>query len=435
MVSYFSIYIFEILVLNSKYTNLEIEKMIKLNIKEMPQWRKNLYVLAFGDFVSGTGFSMSLPFLPLFISQMAHFTNVQLTFYSGLAYAIAFVSQAIVSPLWGKLADRTGRKPMILRSAFGMCITGFLCGLAHNIWILIFWRFVYGCFSGYNSNSQALVASEVPSNQGGKAMGILTTGRVGGQLIGPIIGGMIAGVWGYRMTFYLFGIIMFIAGILALVFVKEEFTPHEVAKNASRKEKSALAQVNSLPIVIAMFITAMLVNAVTKSINPVISLFVRQLLHGHGSVSVVSGIITALPGFATIMAAHRLGDLGDRIGARKVLVAGLIFSGCVFFATSWVGNVYTLGIYRFLIGISDAALLPLAQTVLMNNAPDAVVSRVFSYMQSFQAIGSIIGPMLGSVIAGHFSYPDVFVMTAILAAINLLIVLISFKMGNNKKNA
>ena len=184
-----------------------------------------------------------------------------------------------------------------------------------------------------------------------------------------------------------------------------------------------------------MFITAMLVNAVTKSINPVISLFVRQLLHGHGSVSVVSGIITALPGFATIMAAHRLGDLGDRIGARKVLVAGLIFSGCVFFATSWVGNVYTLGICRFLIGISDAALLPLAQTVLMNNAPDAVISRVFSYMQSFQAIGSIIGPMLGSVIAGHFSYPDVFVMTAILAAINLLIVLISFKMGNNKKNA
>ena len=70
----------------------------------------------------------------------------------------------------GKLADRTGRKPMILRSAFGMCITGFLCGLAHNIWILIFWRFVYGCFSGYNSNSQALVASEVPSDQGGKAM-------------------------------------------------------------------------------------------------------------------------------------------------------------------------------------------------------------------------------------------------------------------------
>lgn len=411
-----------------------MRKMINVANKKMPQWRKNLYILAFGDFVSGTGFSMSLPFLPLFISQMAHFTNVQLTFYSGLAYAIAFVSQAIVSPLWGKLADRTGRKPMILRSAFGMCITGFLCGLANNIWILIFWRFVYGCFSGYNSNSQALVASEVPSNQGGKSMGILTTGRVGGQLIGPIIGGIIAEIWGYRMTFYLFGIIMFIAGILALIFVKENFKPRKSNPNCLEKEPSALAQVDSLPIVISMFITAMLVNAVTKSINPVISLFVRQLLHGHGSVSLISGIITALPGFATILSAHRLGGLGDRIGAQKVLVAGLIFSGCVFFATSWVHSVYTLGICRFLIGISDAALLPLAQTVLMNNAPDTVVSRVFSYMQSFQAIGSIIGPMLGSIIAGHFSYPDVFIMTAILATINLIIVLLSFRMKRNKVN-
>lgn len=71
----------------------------------------------------------------------------------------------------------------------------------------------------------------------------------------------------------------------------------------------------------------------------------------------------------------------------------------------------------------------------MNNAPDTVVSRGFSYTQSFQVIGSIIGPMLGSIIADHFSYLDVFVMNVILAAINLLIVLISFKMGNNKKNA
>lgn len=138
----------------------------------MPQWRRNLWILAFGDFISGAGFSMSLPFLPLFINQMASFSNEQLTFYSGLAYAIAYVSQAIVSPLWGKLADKTGRKPMILRSAFGMCLTGLFCGFAHNVWTIIFWRFIYGCFSGFNSNSQALVASEVPKNQGGKAMGI-----------------------------------------------------------------------------------------------------------------------------------------------------------------------------------------------------------------------------------------------------------------------
>ena len=392
--------------------------------RTLPQWRKNLYVLAFGDFVSGTGFSMSLPFLPLFIGQLAHFSRVQLTFYAGLAYAISFISQAIVSPLWGKLADRTGRKPMILRSGFGMCIIGFLYGTVPNIWWLLFWRFLYGCFSGYNSNSQALIASEAPDEFGGKAMGILTTGRVGGQLIGPIIGGIIASVAGYRMTFFVFGAIMLFASLLALFYVHEDF--HPLPATDSTQHGSAMKQLEHPGLIVAMFITTMLVMAATKAINPIISLFVQQLMHHHGDVSLVSGIITALPGFATIFAANRLGALGDKVGAGKVLISGLIFCSCVFAATSFVHSVYTLGICRFLIGISDAALLPLTQTIVMLNSPNAVVSRVFSYMQSFQAIGSIIGPMIGSVVAGHFSYATVFMVTAMMAVINLVIVVISF---------
>lgn len=390
----------------------------------MPQWRRNLWILAFGDFISGAGFSMSLPFLPLFINQMASFSNEQLTFYSGLAYAIAYVSQAIVSPLWGKLADKTGRKPMILRSAFGMCLTGLFCGFAHNVWTIIFWRFIYGCFSGFNSNSQALVASEVPKNQGGKAMGIITTGRVGGQLIGPIIGGIIAGIWGYRMTFYIFGVAMFIAGVLVLLLVKENFVPHIIKTN--HHKFTVFAKLSQPEIIIAMFLTAMLVQAATKSINPVISLFVRQLMHHHGNISFVSGIITALPGLATIMTAGYLGNLGDRIGARRVLIGGLFFCSVVFFLTSLVRNIYLLGLLRFLIGISDAALLPLSQTILMKNTPNEIISRIFSYMQSFQALGSIIGPMLGAIIAGHFSYADVFLMTTMIALLNLVIVLMAF---------
>lgn len=172
----------------------------------------------------------------------------------------------------------------------------------------------------------------------------------------------------------------------------------------------------------------MLVQASTKSINPVISLFIRQLMHYHGNISFVSGIITALPGFATILTANHLGNLGDRIGAQKVLISGLIFCAIVFFATSWSRNIYTLGICRFLIGISDAALLPLSQTILMQNSSNEIVSRIFSYMQSCQAIGSIIGPMLGSIIAGYFSYADVFLVTSFLAIINLIIVILSFKL-------
>lgn len=91
-----------------------------------PQWQKNLYALWLGNFITGAGASMSLPFLPLFISTMDHFSKFQLNLYAGLAFSVTFLSQAIVSPLWGKLADRTGRKPMLMRAAAGMTITATL---------------------------------------------------------------------------------------------------------------------------------------------------------------------------------------------------------------------------------------------------------------------------------------------------------------------
>lgn len=122
---------------------------------------------------------------------------------------------------------------------------------------------------------------------------------------------------------------MFIAGVLVLLLVKENFVPHIIKTN--HHKFTVFAKLSQPEIIIAMFLTAMLVQAATKSINPVISLFVRQLMHHHGNISFVSGIITALPGLATIMTAGYLGNLGDRIGARRVLIGGLLFLQCGLF--------------------------------------------------------------------------------------------------------
>ena len=166
---------------------------------DLPQWRKNVYALWLGNFITGAGASMSLPFLPLFISEMGHFPKWELTLYAGVAYAATFLSQAIVSPLWGKLADRTGRKPMLMRAALGMTVTATLTGAATNVWLLIGMRTLQGAFSGYINNAYALIASEVPDTESGKTMGTLTTGAVGGQLVGPAIGGYTAGLFGDRI--------------------------------------------------------------------------------------------------------------------------------------------------------------------------------------------------------------------------------------------
>ncbi|GAA3603367.1 MFS transporter [Secundilactobacillus similis] len=389
------------------------------NSKRLPQWRKNLYALWVGNFITGAGASMSLPFLPLFISEMGHFPKWELTLFAGAAFSVTFLSQAIVSPLWGRLADRTGRKPMLMRAAIGMTITATLTGASPNVWILILLRLIQGAFSGYINNAYALMASEVPVNKSGRTMGTLTTGNVSGQLIGPIIGGYIAGIFGYRIPFYLFGGMMAIAALTTFFFVKEEFTP---ITNQKLAKQSAFAGIKHVRIVWAMIISSMLIQAATTSINPIISLFVKELMHQHGNIAMASGVIAALPGIATLLAAPKLGALGDQIGPRRVLIFGLIFCAAMFVPMFFVTTVIALGVFRFLVGISDAALLPITQTVMTLATPSEAISRIFSYNQSAQAIGSVVGPMLASIVAGVLDYRYVFLMTTGLVIINLIVV-------------
>ncbi|MEE8824585.1 tetracycline resistance protein, class B [Lentilactobacillus sunkii] len=390
-----------------------------------PQWKKNMWALWFGNFATGAGASMSMPFLPLFINTMGNFPKWELTLYAGLAFSGVFLSQAIVSPLWGNLADKTGRKPMLLRAAIGMTVSATLTGLSPNVWFLIIIRFIQGTFSGYINNAYALIASEVPTKDSGKTMGTLTTGNVGGQLIGPIIGGYLSGVFGYRLPFYMFGFMMFLASLSTLFFVKEDFTP--IKKGAKTGIKDAFKGIKHKRVVWAMIISSMLIMAATTSINPIISLFVKELMHNHGNVAFTSGVVAALPGIATIFAAPYLGRLGDHIGPEKILLAGLIFSAVVFFPMFFVTTVVMLGILRFLIGIANAALLPITQTVMTLEAPARSVSRIFSYNQSFQAMGAVVGPMLASGVAGILDYRYVFLMTGILVLINIGVVVVAYR--------
>lgn len=167
-----------------------------------------------------------------------------------------------------------------------------------------------------------------------------------------------------------------------------------------------------------MIITTLIIQAGNNSISPIISLYVEQLLHGHGRVALMSGIVSALPGIATIIAAPRFGALGDRIGTHKILLAGLIFAILVYIPQAYVFNIWQLAGLRFLVGISDAALISQVQTLLAKYSPQKYSGSIFSYNQALQFLGNIVGPMLGSVVSGMFGYSSVFLSTSGLIAIN-----------------
>lgn len=390
--------------------------------RERGPWHRNLIVLWFCTFVAGMAFSEIMPFLSLFVSQLGDFNKQQVTFYSGLAYAADYAIAAISAPLWGIVADKKGRKIMLLRASLGMAVAMGLMGFVTNVWQLVALRALQGVFAGFISNAQALVASQTPRKYSGRALSTLITGAVSGQLFGPVIGGVLAQLFSIRNTFFITAGLLMLAFLLSLVFVQEHFKPVEHHRQPG-ESRNPLSAFKNPTLIIMMLCSTMIVQMGNASIAPIISLYVKQLMHNAGPITVVAGIIAALPGISNIIAAPRLGKYGDEHGSGRVLLFGYIFAVVMYFPQGLVSSVVVLGFLRFAIGISDGALFPEIQTMLTKNTPVHLTSTIFSYNQSFQAIGNMVGAFAGGVIAGIFDYNSVFILTAIVLLINLVLIL------------
>lgn len=385
-----------------------------------PIWKRNLIILSIAVFLAGIAFSEIMPFLPLYIDTLGHFNHQQLNFWSGLVFSGIYFVSAIVSPWWGKLADKKGRKPMILRASLGMAIVLAAMGLVQNVWQLFFLRMLQGVFAGFVSNSNTLIATETPKNQAGRAMGTMASAFTAGNLIGPFVGGAMASIVNYRITFFITCGLLLICFLLSLFFVHEtDFKP--VTERKLEKASGVIKSLNNWQLIFGLLITTMIIQAANNSINPVVSLYVRQLLNNHGGVIFISGIIAALPGISTFLVASRFGALGDRIGTQKVIMAGFIAATIFFFLTAFVQNTIQLGILRFMVGFSDACLFPQVQTMLAKNCPTKITGRIFSWNQSAMYIGNIIGPLIGSTISGLSNYRTIFIATSLIVLLNLFL--------------
>ncbi|WP_203632194.1 MFS transporter [Lacticaseibacillus suibinensis] len=386
--------------------------------REQSPWRRNLSVLWGCTFVAGIAFSEITPFMSLYVAQLGDFTKNQISFYSGVVYAATFFVTAIVSPIWGALADRKGRKIMLIRASLGMAGAMFLMGLVTNVWQLIALRALQGLFSGFVSNAQALIASQAPRKNAGKALGTLVTGSTSGMLMGPVIGGVLAQLVSIRVTFFITAGLLLLAGIISGLFVTEAFVPVERKKDGKSGLSGLLGQFRDPRLIIVLLLSTMFVQLGNASIAPIISLYVKELMHSQGLYALVAGIIAALPGISNILSAPRLGAYGDRHGSGRVLVAGYLFAVLVYLPQGFVTSVVVLGGLRLLVGISDGALFPTIQTLLTKNSPSSATSAIFSWNQSFQALGNMFGALLGGTLAGLFDYNVVFITTALLLLIN-----------------
>ena len=377
----------------------------------MKSWKVNLAAAWIAQFLCIAGFSVAFPFLPFYIRELGITDLHQVELWTGFLNSGGAVSMALISPVWGLLADRRGRKLMVLRSTLGGSLIVAAMALVGNVQQLFILRVIQGMLTGTVPAFMTLVASFTPPGQAGFSLGLMQMAVYLGSFVGPLIGGVVADQLGYRWTFAVTGVIMLLAGILVHFFVREKFTPpaEEVASPGLGECTSTI--VHSLPVLGAVVALSgfYLGNTTSRSLLP---LFVESLLADPSSVNTRTGTIYGVGAIASALAAVLIGRLSDRVGHRKILITCSVGAMLGFLGQAVSPDYGILLVASFATGIFTGGMIPAANAALARDAPKEQQGAIYGVSNSANAAGRAIGPMLGASVATSWGLRSPFVAAA-----------------------
>lgn len=375
----------------------------------MVVWKRNLIVLWIGVFFTSASFSMVIPFLPIFLPQIGVHEHIEM--WSGLLFSAAFFAGAIASPFWGSIADKYGRKPMIIRAGIFLCLIYTLTAFVTNPYQLLALRIAQGLLTGFIPGAIALIGTNTPNDKVGYALSMISTASASGGIVGPLLGGTIAHLVGNRLAFASAGVIVFISTILIILWVKEDnFTPSK--ERGSVKNDLKIAWRNR-PLMLVLLLTVITAGSV-MTIEPVLPLYIVELGGTKEKASLVAGIVFSLPGIASALFAPFWGRWADKVGFHRVLVIGLLGGGIGTLAQIVFGSIWGFSIIRFVYGAFFCAVFPALNGLVVKSTAADFRGRAFSLNQTANQIGGMSGPMLGGFIGGLFPVQIVFATTGIL---------------------
>lgn len=385
---------------------------------EQQHWKRNLFVCVVGSFTTLVAMTLLLPFLPLYMQQLGVQEPAAIARWSGVAYGATFLSAALTAPLWGRLADRYGRKLMLIRASLGMAIAMSLMGMATAPWQLVALRLLAGLLGGYASGSTILVAAQTPKAHTGWALGMLSSGIMAGNVVGPLLGGCLPPLIGIRHAFWLTGAAIFLAFLATLFLLKE--TPRRAGPKSIRPAERDRSAAN-LPLVRLMWLSGMLLIFASMSIEPIITLYISEFVQGEQAITVMAGLVMAAAALGSILSAPRLGRLADRIGHGRVLVYGLLICALLLIPQAFVTAAWQLIVLRFLMGMALGGLMPCITTLIRHNVPQGQVGKMLGYATSAQYAGQVCGPLFGGFLGGALGMRPVFLATCAVMALCALL--------------
>ena len=373
----------------------------------METWKRTVYISLVCVFCTAFGVSQLAPILPLYFHDLGVQTPEAMSLWSGLATGATYIIVCLAAPFWGRVADKKGRKITLIRSSFGMALCNVLIAFQTTPEGVVLIRLVQGLVSGFYSASITLIASESPIERTGWALGLLASANLAGSLIGPLLGGYIADTVGIRNDFIIVGALMGLAGVLATIFIHENYVPQPNPEKLSiRKLKEQIPEFNSIvALCVASFIYAICI----MSLQPVISVYIKGIVPSDTeNLAFIAGAVFSAMGIAQLMSSSPLGKLVDKIGPRKVLVVSLIYVGILNIPQAYVSDVYQLAIIRFLQGFGLGGMLPALNTYLSSKTPREFTGQVFSYNQSCLFFGYFLGSVGGASLMAWLGFTTLF---------------------------
>jgi DHA1 family multidrug resistance protein-like MFS transporter len=375
-------------------------------------WRQTLWAMVAVQFIMSLSVTVIAPILPLFLPDIGVHEAAAIDVWAGVLNSASFLLSAMLAPVWGVLSDRYGRKLMVLRASIGISTVYCIISLVTSPWQLLGLTMLAGCFGGFSVSAVSLVASQVPEQRLGYALGWLSTAQMVGGLMGPVAAGTVADLaGGYRVVFLFTGGLAALAALGAARFVHEQRQAGRGPRGGWRRQVAVLATARGLPVLLTVLLMA---QVGVRSVVPVITLFVADLTGPVAALATLAGFAASVTGIADVIASPFLGRRSDTLGYRRVLLISLTGAALCTLPMAWAGSYQVFLAERFAVGLFIGGILPTTNALIARSVQASDRGAVFGASATASLLGAFLGPLMGGSVAGAFGLRLVFVATGLL---------------------
>jgi len=351
-----------------------------------------------------------MPFLPLYFRLLGVSDVGDIAMWSGMCLGVTPALTAMLSPFWGRLADRYGRKIMVERSLISFVVVMGAMAYVQRPWHVFGLRAMQGFFAGYGSLTLTMAADSAPRDRMAYAIGFVQTAQRLGPAIGPIVGGVVAQLVGLRHAFLVTACFYLVALLLVVFMYDEKKAAHIDASPADGRVtfRSMLAFENFILLLAVVFG----LQFIDRSFGPVLPLFVTELGTPATRVPIVSGVLFSIAAGTGALGHHFCGRLLRRASARHVIAgsAGIGAAGAFLYVLARGPWLLVLGtpVFGVAIGVATTAAYTAASGVM----PAAGRGAGFGLLTTASLAGLALSPIVNGIL-GATSIRAVFVLDTV----------------------